>query len=77
MLAEEKWPAAWEEFNHEHVVDCLDRDDVVAQMAEWLSGRIQVIGYHREFSSGGGLLYPWDQEESSYSQKALHFTYVF
>lgn len=34
-------------------------------------------GWRRGFADEGEILFPWDQKAGSYTQKALHFTYVF
>lgn len=79
MMAEELWPTEWEALDHE-AFDCKDRQSVTDALSDLIADhRAELTSlYHKDFAEGqGNLLYPWDQEESSYTQKALHFTYVF
>lgn len=34
-------------------------------------------GWRLPYTDEGAILFPWDQKAGSYTQKALHFTYVF
>jgi hypothetical protein len=36
-----------------------------------------INAWRSSFEDEGKILFPWDQAHGSYTQKALHFTYVF
>jgi len=36
-----------------------------------------INAWRADFTDAGVILFPWDQAAGSYTQKALHFTYVF
>jgi len=56
-----------------------DDDDVVGYDDELTRDAFAqpLNGWRQDFKDQGEILFPWDQKAGSYTQKALHFTYVF
>lgn len=89
FYAEELWGDEFKDYAKEYAspdqagdeFDCSNLADVRLAMPDFLAAdggaRLADLDAERRARVDGQLLYPWDQHPSSFTQKALHFTYVF